>query len=53
MPSELKMQVEELGAYLIDNGSQKVWVPKAAVEYDELDGVFTLPRAMAQDKGLI
>jgi hypothetical protein len=41
-------------AYLLrsDTGDE-AWVPKAAVEYDRAEGVFTMPRRLAEEKGLV
>ena len=40
-------------AYLIDDGTKEVWVPKSLVEYDEETGIFTMPEKFAYEKGLI
>ena len=29
------------------------WLPKSLVEYDKRDGVFTMPRWLAEDRGLV
>ena len=50
---ETKPGDPDAGAYLIYDGSKEVWLPKAAVEYDKDEGVFTMPRALAMAKGLI
>ena len=39
-------------AFLLFDGSKKVWVPKAAVENNQ-DGTFTMPEWLAFEKGLI
>lgn len=38
-------------AYLLEHGSRRAWVPKAAVERD--GDTFTMPEALAIEKGLI
>jgi len=43
----------DAGAFLIDAGFGKVWVPKAAVEYDRAAGTFAMPERLAKEKGLI
>lgn len=41
-------------AYLIDVGQLfRHWVPKSVCEYDEDAGTFTMPEAIAKEKGLI
>lgn len=37
-------------AYLLYDGKTKAWIPKSAVE-DNDDGTFTMPEAMAIEKG--
>lgn len=39
-------------AFLLDDGGQQVWVPKAAVERND-DGTWTMPESLAREKGLI
>jgi hypothetical protein len=46
----LRHQTEK--AYLIDDGGQKIWVPKSHVEHND-DGTFTMPEWLAKHKGLI
>jgi hypothetical protein len=31
----------------------EVWLPKAACEFDEAEGVLTLPQSLAEEKGLV
>lgn len=51
---ETKPGVPDEGAYLIDAGNgDPVWVPKSLVEYDRRDGTFTMPRRIAEEKGLV
>ena len=38
----------------LDFGEDKpVWIPKSIAEFDEDDGVLTIPEPLAQEKGLI
>ncbi len=40
-------------AYLLDiGGKEPVWVPREPVE-DNGDGTFTMPRKLAEEKGLV
>jgi hypothetical protein len=39
-------------AFLIFDGSVKIWLPKEMVEHNN-DGTFTMPEWLAKDKGLI
>lgn len=48
---ELRHETER--AYLIFDGAREVWVPKALVEYDVRDKVFTMPEWLAEREGLI
>lgn len=48
---ELRHETER--AYLIFDGAREVWVPKALVEYDTRDKVFTMPEWLAEREGLI
>lgn len=48
---ELRHETER--AYLIFDGTREVWVPKALVEYDTRDKVFTMPEWLAEREGLI
>ncbi len=41
----------ESGAFLLDTGSVKVWVPKSMCQRD--GNTFTMPEYVALDKGLI
>ncbi len=41
----------ESGAFLIDTGSVKVWVPKVACQRD--GNTFTMSERLAMEKGLI
>jgi len=47
-----ELEHETALAYLIDDGEQKVWVPKSQVE-DNGDGTFTMPLWLAKDKGFV
>lgn len=49
--AELRHQTER--AFLLFDGTKEVWVPKALVEYDTRDKVFTMPEWLAQREGLI
>lgn len=61
--AELRHEIDK--AYLIYDGRSeikkgdtikselRVWIPKSKVEYNEDDGVFTMPLWMAQEKGFI
>lgn len=49
---DLTLIHETDGAYLLSNGTNKAWVPKAAVEKND-DGTFTMPQALAEDKELV
>lgn len=40
------------GAFLINDGKRKAWVPKSAVE-DNGDGTFTMPESLAIEKDLV
>jgi hypothetical protein len=42
---------ETAKAYLVNDGSKDVWVPKSKCEY--VHGVLVLPSWLAKDKGLI
>lgn len=48
--AEIVYQTEK--ALLLDDGSRKEWVPKAAVE-DNGDGTFTMPERLAAEKGFV
>lgn len=50
---EASLCAETNHAYLIDDGSRRVWVPKKLVEYDEDEGTFAMPERLAYEKGLI
>jgi hypothetical protein len=39
-------------AFLLFDGAPQAWVPKSAVANNE-DGTFSMPEAMATDKGFI
>jgi len=47
-----ELEHETALAYLIDDGEQKVWVPKSKTT-DNGDGTFTMPEWLANTKGLI
>ena len=47
-----ELRHETPGAYLLDDGDQKVWVPKSMVEAND-DGTFTMPLWLAKDKGFL
>jgi hypothetical protein len=47
------LQHETEKAYLLFDGSKKVWVPKSHVDYDPAERVFTMPEWLALEKGLI
>lgn len=49
---EAKLRHETDAAYLIDDGTKTVWLPKSAVEWDG-DRTFTMREALAKEKGLI
>lgn len=49
--AELRHETD--AAYLVDDGTRKVWLPKSEVEYDVGEGTFTMPEWLALDKGLI
>lgn len=50
LPAELRHETEK--AWLIStNGTNRVWIPKSAAEFE--DGVLTLPEPLALEKGLI
>lgn len=40
-------------AYLIDDGKQRDWVPKAVVEWDKEAGTFAMPLRLAMQKGFV
>ena len=41
-------------AWLLDTGKgEPTWLPKSACEFDQTDGVLTLPQALAEEKGLV
>lgn len=41
-------------AWLLDTGNGgPTWLPKSACEFDEDDGVLTLPQPLAEEKGLV
>ena len=46
---------ETAAAYLVFDGSRKVWLSKSLVENCEHDGadIFTMPEWLAKEKGLI
>lgn len=46
---------ETKSAYLVNDGTQDVWLPKSQCEFAQLgnDGVVTLPLWLAKEKGLI
>lgn len=57
MPKELydmqaTIEVETDRAWLLNDGTKRVWVPKSQVE-DNRDGTFTMPLWLAKDKGLV
>ena len=39
-------------AILVSDGDEEVWLPKSQIS-DNMDGTFTLPEWLAQEKGLI
>ena len=51
VPGELRRETDK--AFLIFDGTQEVWLPKALVEYDPTEGTFAMPEWIAHDKGLI
>jgi hypothetical protein len=50
LTAELEHQTEK--AYLLNDGTKKIWVPKSQVENNE-DGTFTLPMWLAVERGLV
>ena len=44
---------ETAAAYRIFDGTKVEWVPKSQVEYDEDDGIFTMPMWLAKEKEFI
>ncbi|WP_114962064.1 hypothetical protein [Tritonibacter mobilis] len=41
-------------AWLLDTGEEEpTWLPKSACEFDEDTGILTLPRPLAEEKGLV
>ena len=44
---------ETAAAYRIFDGTKVEWVPKSQVEYNEDDGVFTMPMWLAKEKEFI
>ncbi len=48
--AELRHETD--AAFLLDDGDQKVWVPKSLVENND-DGTFQMPEWLAFEKNLI
>lgn len=48
-----QLEHETALAYLFSDGTQKAWLPKSIVEYDQDSGTFTMPEYLAKEKGLI
>jgi hypothetical protein len=44
---------ETASAYRIFDGTKTEWVPKSQVEYNEEDGVVTMPEWLAKEKEFI
>lgn len=58
MPSELfdfacTIKLDRPLSWLVNDGTQDVWVPKSIGEYDDRDHVMTVPQWFAKEKGLI
>jgi hypothetical protein len=49
--AEIKIETEK--AFLVFDGKKEEWIPKSQVEYDQRDGVFTMPEWLAKAKGFI
>ena len=50
---EARLVHETEKAWLLDTGGDEpVWLPKPACEFDEADGILTIPEALATEKGL-
>ena len=47
-----RLMGETDAAYLVDDGEQKVWLPKSQTDHDG-DGTFTVPQWLAEEKGLV
>ena len=48
---ELRRETER--AFLVFDGGQEVWLPKALVEHGPGEGTFAMPEWLAHEKGLI
>jgi hypothetical protein len=44
---------ETAAAYRIFDGTKVEWVPKSQVDYNEDDGIFTMPMWLAKEKEFI
>lgn len=49
---EAELRHETPAAYRIYDGKNTVWLPKSQVEANN-DGTFTMPRWLAEEKGLV
>lgn len=47
----VRVEHETEKAWLVDDGTQKVWLPKSRVEIN--DGVLMIPEPLAIEKGLV
>lgn len=51
---EARLVHETDKAWLLDTGEDEpTWLPKSACEFDEGEGTLTLPRPLAEEKGLV
>ncbi len=48
-----ELQAETEKAYLLFDGTTKIWLPKSQVEWNDETKTMTMPEWMALEKGLI
>jgi hypothetical protein len=48
---DCEIRAETVAAYRIHDGKTTDWVPKSQVEWNEEDGIMTMPLWLATEKG--
>lgn len=51
IPGEVIRETEK--AWLFSDGVEKIWLPKSRCEWDEGEGMMSVPEWMAIEKGLV